>query len=93
MSPPAAQSPTLPPTPTLDETPLGKLASMKIAESPAQPQPDILALPNQLAIAGRAQNTLTLNRLGPLTPEASRPSSPYAPPVNYDGLSWPSKTL
>lgn len=90
MSPPAAQSPTLPPTPTLDETPLGKLASMKIAESPAQPQPDILALPNQLAIAGRAQNTLTLNRLGPLTPEASRPSSPYAPPVNYDGLSWPS---
>lgn len=37
---------------------------------------------------------LTLNRphLGTLTPEASRPGSPYAPPVNYDGLSWPSES-
>lgn len=47
---------------------------------------------------GRARNTLTLSRphlgggiAGPLTPETSRPGSPYAPPVNYDGLSWPSK--
>lgn len=44
---------------------------------------------------GRTRNALTLSRphlgvAGPLTPETSRPGSPYAPPVNYDGLSWPS---
>lgn len=41
------------------------------------------------------RTALTLNRphLGPLTPEGSRPGSPYAPPVNYDGLSWPSELL
>lgn len=59
------------------------------------PQHDIA--PNSHAQAERAQTALTLSpqrnaTTGLATPQISRPATPYTlnPPVDLDGLSWPS---
>lgn len=99
MSPPAAVPPAI-------ESPAAVLAentqflingadmlfaSLRIRDTGLPPQHDIA--PSEFAHAERAKSVVALRsnrRLPPaaITPDPSRPGSP--PPVDYNGLSWPS---
>lgn len=97
--PPAAVPPAIePPTAVLAENTqflisgADKLfASLRIRDTELPPQHDIA--PSEFAHAERAKSVVALRRnrrLPPaaITPDPSRPGSP--PPVDYNGLSWPS---
>lgn len=81
----------------LDTTTADLFSSLKVNGSRDQgngPQHDIA--PNSHTQAERARTALALshrNGNGPATPQISRSVTPYTlnPPVDFDGLSWPSK--
>lgn len=94
MSPPTAAPAVEPPAAALAENTqffingADKLfASLRIRDTGLPLQHDIA--PSEFAHAERAKSAVAL-RLAPvaITPDASRPGSP--PPVDYNGLSWPS---
>lgn len=62
-------------------------ASLRAHDTGLPPQHDIA--PSEFAHTERVRSAVAL-RLAPvaITPDASRPGSP--PPVDYNGLSWPS---
>jgi len=80
----------------LDATTAELFSSLKVNGSRDQgngPQHDVA--PNSHTQAERARTALALshrNGTGLATPQISRPATPYTlnPPVDFDGLSWPS---
>jgi len=81
---------------SLDTTTAELFSSLKVNGSRDQgngPQHD--TAPNSHTQTERARTALALshrNGTGLATPQTSRPATPYTlnPPVDFDGLSWPS---